>query len=240
MHYSRLLLNLASSRARRDIANDFEMHRTVMSAFPALTERERSDPDSGSILWRVDHDQRRGLVLLIVQSELPPNWQPLLDKYPGYVTSPPDSDLPPVTTMERHLAFQTGQRLTFRLRANPTKKLKVEGRKNGQRVGLISPDEQLGWLRRKAEDEKYPVGFRLLKSTIVDADRPRRDRSRDSENDSGTTATATRQLTHVAVRFEGLLEVTDPIAFQQTLRCGIGSAKGFGFGLLSVARASQP
>ena len=43
-------------------------------------------------------------------------------------------------------------------------------------------------------------------------------------------------MTHQAVRFEGVLQVVDPVAFQQTLRCGIGSAKGFGFGLLSLAR----
>jgi CRISPR system Cascade subunit CasE len=39
-----------------------------------------------------------------------------------------------------------------------------------------------------------------------------------------------------AVRYDGLLEVTDPVKFLETLRAGIGSAKGFGFGLLSLAR----
>ena len=39
----------------------------------------------------------------------------------------------------------------------------------------------------------------------------------------------------VAVRFEGVLEVTDPTAFCKTVENGIGSGKGFGFGLLSVA-----
>jgi CRISPR-associated protein Cas6/Cse3/CasE subtype I-E len=38
-----------------------------------------------------------------------------------------------------------------------------------------------------------------------------------------------------AVRFDGILQVTNAELFLQTLRAGIGPAKGFGFGLLSVA-----
>ena len=41
-----------------------------------------------------------------------------------------------------------------------------------------------------------------------------------------------------AMRFDGLLGVTDPVQFLEALRAGIGSAKGFGFGLLSLAPAA--
>ena len=41
----------------------------------------------------------------------------------------------------------------------------------------------------------------------------------------------------IAVRFEGVLTVTDPARFRETVFTGIGSGKGFGFGLLSVAAA---
>ena len=41
-----------------------------------------------------------------------------------------------------------------------------------------------------------------------------------------------------SVLFEGLLQVTDPDAFRQTLIRGIGSGKSFGFGLLSIAPAN--
>ena len=58
----------------------------------------------------------------------------------------------------------------------------------------------------------------------------------DSEANSATAVVAVRKMAHLAVRFEGVLQVVDPVAFQQTLRRGIGSAKGFGFGLLSIAR----
>jgi CRISPR system Cascade subunit CasE len=41
---------------------------------------------------------------------------------------------------------------------------------------------------------------------------------------------------HQAVTFDGLLRVTDPEALLAALAGGIGSGKGFGFGLLSLAR----
>jgi CRISPR system Cascade subunit CasE len=44
------------------------------------------------------------------------------------------------------------------------------------------------------------------------------------------------KLSHHAVRFEGILCVTNPEQFVATVESGIGSAKSFGFGLLSLAR----
>jgi CRISPR system Cascade subunit CasE len=43
------------------------------------------------------------------------------------------------------------------------------------------------------------------------------------------------QLTFVSVLFEGRLRVTDPGKFRATLERGVGSAKAYGFGLLSIA-----
>lgn len=241
MHYSRLLLNLQSSHVRRDLANDHEMHRTVMSAFCSLKlpkdgdQRQRQNADSGSILWRVDHDPRRGIVMLIVQSDSAPDWEPLLKRYPGYVTPPPDSNLPPVSVMERHLSFKVGQRLKFRLRANPTRKIKSDGRKNGQRLGLTTPDEQRAWLERKSSDAAHTSGFRLLGFDPIPDPAARQERVSLRTAEEQAVATVTQNRTHIAVLFEGVLEVTDPEQFQHTLRAGIGSAKAFGFGLLSVA-----
>ena len=39
---------------------------------------------------------------------------------------------------------------------------------------------------------------------------------------------------HNAVEFCGPLTVTDPAKFQETFARGVGSAKGFGFGMLAV------
>ena len=43
----------------------------------------------------------------------------------------------------------------------------------------------------------------------------------------------------LAVQFDGVLQVTDPDKLVAAVETGIGSAKGFGFGLLSLAPAAS-
>jgi CRISPR system Cascade subunit CasE len=47
-----------------------------------------------------------------------------------------------------------------------------------------------------------------------------------------------RQVWH-AVQFDGVLTVTDAAEFADGIRGGIGSAKAFGFGLLSIPYADN-
>ncbi|MCP4644356.1 MAG: type I-E CRISPR-associated protein Cas6/Cse3/CasE, partial [bacterium] len=44
-----------------------------------------------------------------------------------------------------------------------------------------------------------------------------------------------KTMTFGSVRFEGRLRVTEPEQFREILAAGMGSAKAYGFGLLSVA-----
>jgi CRISPR system Cascade subunit CasE len=44
-----------------------------------------------------------------------------------------------------------------------------------------------------------------------------------------------RKIQFSAARFDGVLQISDADLFTDALESGIGSAKGFGFGLLSVA-----
>ena len=45
------------------------------------------------------------------------------------------------------------------------------------------------------------------------------------------------EVTLQSVQFDGTLTVTDAEAFLNALEGGVGSGKGFGLGLMSVARA---
>jgi CRISPR system Cascade subunit CasE len=113
--------------------------------------------------------------------------------------------------------FSKGQMLAFRLRANPTVK------RNGKRLGLYREEEQLEWLERKAEDH----GFRLAAVRIANDEIIDGWLKRDEER---------HKLRLLAVRFDGVLQVDDPERFLQAVRDGIGSGKGLGCGLLSLAR----
>lgn len=109
----------------------------------------------------------------------------------------------------------------FDLRANPTRrivKLGADGQptKNGRRSPLNSLADQIGWLERKASS----AGFKLVELPDVGV---RQDQVFRKRGQHGV---------HAGVRFQGVLEVTDPALFQTAFYQGIGSAKGFGFGML--------
>jgi len=210
MYLSRLILNPLSRRVQKEIANPYEMHRTIMRAFP-----ESVDEDSERVLFRVDQHPRQGTLCLLVQSLGQPDWSWIPGEKGHRYLEQGVADNPAVKAFDPD--FEKGQTLVFRLRGNPTVK------RNGKRVGLYRYEEQEKWLKRKAE----AGGFRVLQARASEEGLTKGKLHRDEE---------THQLKLLAVRFDGVLAVTDPELFSRTLARGIGSAKGLGFGLLSLAR----
>ena len=144
-------------------------------------------------------------------------------------------------------SFLSHQYYAFDLRANPVKSvvqrdsdgqafLKANGkRKSGKRVPLVKPDELRTWLDHKGEvrcrDQKtgqdIPGGFRIFETE----DRP----LEISPMIESHFRKKGQSAYHGGVQFRGILEVTDRDKFIETYQSGIGSAKGFGFGLLLLA-----
>jgi CRISPR system Cascade subunit CasE len=227
MFLSRLVLNTLDRRARYDLARPYDLHRTLYRAFPA--------PDPGRVLYRVDIDRISGTTTVLVQSDSRPDWSYLSD---GYLSLAAES---------KPFAFSVsaGQRMRFRLRANPTKRVAAKNDRLGavmvgKRVGLTTEADQVRWLLRKAD----AGGFRVPGDWVKIKDRETGESAElpnfrvnvipEGRDRNGKPGHAGAFL---AVRFDGLLSVTDPDRFVQTVRDGVGSAKGFGFGLLSLARA---
>ena len=205
MYLSKLVLNPTSRRVRTESGRPYELHRTLMRAFPSAEE------GTGRVLFRLDMSKESNSIALLVQSEKEPDWRPL-DEVEGFLLEPAQSK--PFSPV-----FRSGQTCRFRLRANPTVK------QQGKRFGIVKEEEQLAWLQRKGTAGGFEP-FSVISS-------PER-----KMNDKMTDRAGTRHdLTLIAVRFDGLLKVKDPAAFHQTLAQGVGSGKGFGFGLLSVAPA---
>ena len=167
-----------------------------------------TDGGPGRVLFRLDEDRRSGGLCLFVQSEKAPDWAraELLS----------DCLAEPVKYKPFNPVILQGQVLYFRLRANPTVK------RDGKRLGLLRQEEQLAWLGRKAEQN----GFSVVSCTVV----PEGLRRDAKEDENGKTP-----LILLSVRFEGVLRVEQPPALVAAIREGIGSGKGLGFGLLSVA-----
>jgi CRISPR system Cascade subunit CasE len=224
MYLSRLTLNPRNRRVQKELANPYELHRTLMSAFPEEL------PAGERILFRVDVDDATGIPTVLLQSHTAPDWAWLGDpRANGYLLRAPESK-------PFELTFTPGQTLTFRLRANPTEKRWLPkakddptGEKKPMRVGLCATEEQSAeerqraWLERKGVDG----GFRALSVAIITEGKV-----------YGRTSGETRHaLQFDAVRFEGVLQVIDPDKLWATVQQGVGPGKGLGFGLLSLARA---
>lgn len=217
MYLTRILLNPLNRAARRDIGHSYEMHRTVMRAFPQGYR--------GRVLFRLDYNRKRQRYTLYVQSEDKPNWS-FMSGLEGYLAASPDEHGNPALR-ELDLQPRSGDVFRFRLRANPS--VKSADRKTGKkkRWGILKPEDQLAWLKRKGE----AGGFRIGLGTIIAAPEGRKLTGRVIQEDER------RSTTHFSVRFDGLLQVTDPEKFSETIRRGVGSGKGFGFGLITLARA---
>lgn len=222
MYISRLILNPRSRQVQRELADPYEMHRTICHAFP---DERFNDHQPSGILFRVDLQPGTQVPTLLVQSLVAPDWSFLLAERRDYLLG--EADLPlgveNPAWKEMSLKLSEGQALAFRLRANPTVKKDREGKKQGRRVGLVHEADQQEWLKRKIE----AAGALLVSVNISDGQLLRGKLFIEKEDE--------KRMRFLSVQFDGLLKVKDPNRLLETVQTGVGSAKGFGFGLLSLA-----
>jgi CRISPR system Cascade subunit CasE len=220
MWLSKLTLNSRNRAVRTDLRDCHELHRTVMRLFSDLpTESAR---ENLGVLYRVE--QTRSSVHLLLQSFVEPDFGQLPAEYAA--VSPESKAFG-----DSYEHITSGRRFQFRLRANPTRSVlpdKDAGglRGRGKRVELRGEEACQDWIRRKAEQH----GFRVA-GCRIDAGPP--DPRAIGGKLTGRRKGAT--LTVATVLFDGLLEVSDPPLLIQTLHHGIGRAKSYGQGLLSLA-----
>jgi len=201
----------------RRLGNAYYEHKMLWDVFESDPEAERD------FLYR--RDTYRGRPRYFILSRRPPVHSLGL----WHIDSPK-----PFTPR-----LQTGQRLTFMLRANPVVT------RNGKRHDVVMdrkkhtgwkdlPPEQrpplavlireagLDWLRKRAEES----GFHFHDDAVqVDGYRQHRARSHG------------KNIRFSTLDFTGLLTVSDPDCFVKKLKEGIGPAKAFGCGLMLVRRA---
>ncbi len=223
MYLSRLILNPRSRQVRNELADPYEMHRTVYRAFlEGQFSAARNAENSIGVLFRVDLHPRTRIPTLLVQSRQKPEWS-FLQLHKDYLLS--DSELPldveNPAIKEMDLQLRDGQLLAFRLRANPTKRAKD----SAKRIGLLREEEQHAWIRRKLEG----AGAGLVSVNILNEQFAHGKLFIEKEK--------TKRLNFLSVQFDGVLQVKDASNLVNAIFMGFGSAKGLGFGLLSLARA---
>lgn len=239
VHLSRLVLDPRNRDVRRDLANCHALHQTLLRALPTASNGD-ARAEFG-LLYRPEVDPRTGVVTVLVQSVPAPDWTRLPAPREGrsYLLAGADAERNPDCKRvgDVYSAIEAGQALSFRLRANPTKRLGERrhepgrDRLAGKRVALLREEEQRDWLSRKALE----AGFALVDVRV------RPDRAFGAEQTgwrpmaAGDGDERRARLTFGAAVFDGVLRVTDAARFRAALAAGIGPGKAYGFGLLSVA-----
>ncbi|MNP41961.1 CRISPR-associated endoribonuclease Cse3 [compost metagenome] len=142
-----------------------------------------------------------------MQSAFEADWR-TLEALPNYLQRPAESK-----SVRLEELVESGSRYRFRLQANPTVT------RQGKRYGLLTEPEQLAWLGRQGERHGFVVPAALVSGSDLVA----------SQKEGGVISVR-------RVCYEGVLEVQQLDAFSRALTAGIGPAKAFGCGLLSVAR----
>ena len=244
MYLSYLLINVGTNPDRPRpgrlwLRNLYHLHQRLSMAFPS-SEQKNNDPlflkpfsptgfnhvhgernlDQG-FLFRVDPLPGPS-AMIIVQSAILPDWEYAFQNTPFLTAKPEVKNFNP--------QFEVNQPLKFRLLANPVRKTSqksLDARGNpldkkwtGKRVPVPSNRIQ-EWLAKKAEKG----GFQIEKLYLVQTGYIRiKGHRKDDESNR-----------LFSVKYEGILKITNPDEFRKTLTKGIGPAKAFGFGLLTVA-----
>lgn len=230
--------------AKMWLRNIYHVHQRLCMAFPS--QQQLSDdpeflkpynPDGfpvihtsrsaqSNFLYRID-PLKHGLVRIIVRSALRPNWDYAFHN----ATYLLDAKHPPVVK-PLELTFSPDKIYKFELVANPTRKIatltkseRLAGQltrsgvsKNGKRVPL-APDQWLQWLEKQAQQKGFALCGKPTVSPFFYRFR------KPSAEHAGKILT---------VRFRGLLKILDHQLFTDALVSGIGPAKGFGCGLLTI------
>ena len=195
---------------KNGLRDTHDWHRWAWECFPGRPAASRD------FLTRLD-DIGRGFRFLI-QSAIPS-------------TKPAQCPEDAFDTRAIPESFFTHPIYRFSLLANPTVKRVIRDaagarKKNGRREPLSKREDLLAWMERKAARH----GFRIDAANLRTLPRPRQFFTKRSREDE-----TRHHGIHTATEFMGVLEVNDPVLFQQAVHTGIGSAKAFGFGMLCLS-----
>lgn len=231
MYLSRLILNPRSPAVRRDLGDIQALHRTLMRAFAQHGDLAHARQQLG-VLYRLESPPLRSQLQVLVQSRLEPDWSILTGDYLASV--PENPAIKPLDWLWN--SIEVGQVFRFRMRANPTRKVDTKSatdgsRRNGRRVPLRGDEALSNWLQRKAEQSGFRVLHTRLAPSILDIRAAHEERAVARAvglHENG-------RITIDSVLFEGHLAIADRDRFLAALEQGIGPAKAYGCGLLSLA-----
>ncbi|GAA2248460.1 type I-E CRISPR-associated protein Cas6/Cse3/CasE [Streptomyces amakusaensis] len=257
-YLSKIALNPHRRSTLALLANPHRMHATLLAGFAVQPVTER-------VLWRLEKDNPHRAELLVL-TETRPSWIHLVEQagWPGADDSAPlVADYAPL--LDR---ITPGSEFAFRLTANPVQSLRqptnlspeqaerrakqeaqpgtaAERKIRGFRMPHRTAAQQLHWLLSRTDRHGFtipavqdptpppPLGLGQPGPPSPAVALAARDILRFSKRQNGP------RLTLSTATYQGRLRVTEPDLLRHTLLQGIGPAKAYGQGLLTLAPLAQ-
>lgn len=232
MFLARFEVDPRKREARKYLGKPQALHAAIMKAAAP------QDGEQGRVLWRIDEFGDRIFVVLLSPRE--PDLT-VLEEEAGIAGS---TKVGNYQLLRQKLA--AGQQWRFRLTANPTRSLSTtvdmktsepltSRPKRGKVVGHVTVEYQREWLVKRAEQ----LGVRFLQhpgeSDPTKAAEVRVvGRTRLAFERFDPHQARKRTVTINRATFEGALEIVDVDKFWQALTEGIGRAKAYGCGLMTL------
>jgi CRISPR system Cascade subunit CasE len=219
MYFTRIEVDANRRASRRVLSSPHLLHGAVTSCFPRSV-------DPGRVLWRID-ERPNGTYLYLLSGD-EPDATGFVEEH-GWPRAESWQPRPYQPVLD---AIVDGRAFSFRLRANPVRNVRPDdggdGRVRGKRVGHVTASQQLGWLHDRAGGWGFFLGD-------VDAAT-----AQVVERRVWTFPRHGRRVTVAMATFEGVLTVTDSELLRSNLATGMGPAKAYGCGLMTLAPAPGP
>jgi len=214
MFLTKLTLEPTAYRAARLLGDTQQLHAAIAASFP--------DGPGGRVLWRIEPADRSGQIRILVASPAGPDESELWER----ITTPDRAQTRPYGPLLDRLA--KGDRYRFRATLNPVKT------HNGRHTPIFDRQNQTAWVARKLGGNGVSLN---IHSPDLDTDEPDVQMT-GTRSDRFTRAGSPGTIELLKVTFDGSLTVTDPEKLRHGLCHGIGRAKGYGCGMLTLAPAT--
>lgn len=226
MYLTRMFLNPRRRGTMKLLGSPQAMHAAVMAAFPPGTDTTTPE---GRVLWRVDRHDSGQVALFIVSPHEPCLVH--LKEQAGWSTDDAwhTRDYRPLLD-----GLRTGESYGFRLVGNPTHRGK-DSRGVTKVFAHVTVAQQQEWLLSKSGLHGFRPADPLVDSDASGADALKSPLVRVSERETRRFRRAGSNVEVGTACFDGLLEVTDPVALRAALCHGVGRAKAYGCGLMTLA-----
>ncbi|MDX2644300.1 type I-E CRISPR-associated protein Cas6/Cse3/CasE [Streptomyces sp. PA03-1a] len=233
MYLTRFRVNTARPGARRLLSTPQAMHAAVMSSFPDLMPTAEQTP---RVLWRLDRNATAE-VLLYVVSPHRPDLTHLVEQagWPAAAASgtPGWQTYAYAPFLQR---LDKGTVWNFRLTANPVHYARTkDDQPTTKRTAHLTPKHQLHWLLQRQDTGGFRILAKPQDKQLTEHGDEHQAIVRDQRSLDFGKRGANGRVTLTTVTYDGRLEVTKPDALRGVLTAGLGKAKAYGCGLMTLS-----